>query len=395
MPYTCPNIKRWTIKPSPNLFDCGLSELSQGAFFQWLLEWANHPKSQLGRIANRFILDVIRPKLSIPGKRSELIRLHTRREFCRADMVVVFEFRNSPKYCAVIENKIHAKLTGTDQVERNVENVLARAEEWPPLSGIEHQYYKGILLTLGFDYDFRSPEGYASINYRDILKWVRSLSAKDRLSSDILRDWTAWFEEMAMGFDRTVAAAHRTRSISSCGGSGSGTDNKERNSVWSGQVFQYALLKSIFGLDDLTSTRVIRKAQYTEVWFRPPYDERRNEFFKIGTSIGGSPWVQYWFNGEDVPFFYRLDRMSGIWSLSLRIHKPNKNAADFKRMGKVTKHLTKLLAAAKIKTLPLRNSQKFKESTLVLIDPCQSPGLSKLAKVHERFVKANFPLQAR
>jgi hypothetical protein len=380
---------------SPNLFDCGLSELSQGAFFQWLFEWANHPKTQLGKIANRFIADVIRPKLSIPGERSDLIRLHVKREFCRADMVVVFEFRNSPKCCAVIENKIHAKLTGADQVERNVEKVLARAEHWLPLSGIENQHYKGILLTLGFDYDFRAPDGYASINYRDIQKWIRSLSAKDRRSSDIFHDWATWFEEMANGFDRTVAVAHRIKSISSCGGSGGDTDNQERSSAWNGQVFQYAFLKRVFGLDDLTATRVIRKAQYTEVWFKPPYDDRRDEFFKVGTSTGGSSWVQYWFNGDGEPFFYRLDWMRGIWSISLRIYQKNKTSAEIKRMSKVSEHLAKPLAVAKIKTLPLRgSSREFIESTLLLLDPCQSPGLSKLAKIHERFVKANFPFTA-
>jgi hypothetical protein len=382
------------MKPSPNLFDCGLSELSQGAFFQWLLEWANYPKSQLSKIANRFIADVIRPKLSIPGKRSELIRLHTRREFRRADLVVVFEFRNSPKYCAVIEIKVHAQLTGTDQVERNVKNVLAKSARWDQLAGIDPLHYKGILLVFGFDYDFRAPQNCSSINFRDVLKWVRSLSARDRLRSDILRDWTTWFEEMAYGFARTVALAHRIKSISSCGGSGSYLDNHCKKGLWKVREFQYAFLKTVFGLDDLISTKVEREGGYTLVLFNPPYDRRRNEFIKIGTSRG-SPWVQYWFNGKDVPFFYRLDRMRGIWSLSLRIHKRNKNAADFKRMGRVTKHLTKLLAAARIKTLPLRDSRKFAESTLVLIDPCQSPGLSKLAKVHERFVKANFPLPAR
>jgi|GEM_PF-3681585 hypothetical protein len=383
------------MKPSPNLFLCGLSELSQGAFFQWLLEWANQPKSRLGKIANKFIAELIRPKLPIPGKRSDLIRLQVKREFSRADLVVVFEFRKLPKCCAVIENKIHAKLTETDQVERNVENVLAQAANWKPLSGIGRRHYKGILLTLGFDYDFRAPDGYASINYRDIQKWVRSLSAKDRRSSDILGDWAAWFEEMASRFDRTVSLARKIRSISSCGGSGSPTDNSHRDNVWRIPVFQYAFLKAVFGLDDLTSTKIEREGPHTKVCFNPPYDKRRDEFFKIGTSIGGSPWVQYWFTGGDEPFFYRVDWMSGIWSISLRIYKQNKNTADFKRMRKVSDHFANLLAAAKIKTIPVRDSKGSTESTLVLIDPCQSPGLSKLAKVHERFVKANFPFQGR
>lgn len=379
----------------PNLFDCGLSELSQGAFFQWLIEWVNQPKSRLGKIANRFIDELIKPKLPISAKHADLTRVHVKREFCRADLVVVFEFRNSPKCCAVIENKIHAKLTGTDQVERNVENVLAQAEGWLPLSGIERQHYKGILLTLGFDYDFRAPDGYASINYRDIKKWVRPLSAEDRRSSDILRDWAAWFEEMAARFDRTVSRARKIQSISSSGGTGSATDNSQKDRLWSKPSFQYAFLKAAFGLDNLTSTKTEREGPHTKVWFKPPYDERRDEFFKIGNSIGGSPWVQYWFTAEDAPFFYRIDRMRGIWSISLRVYKKNKKTADFKRMNRVSRHFLNLLGAARIKTIPVRDSKGSTEATLVLIDPCQSPGLSKLAKVHERFVKVNFPFQGR
>jgi hypothetical protein len=93
---------------------------------------------------------------------------------------------------------------------------------------------------------------------------------------------------MANGFDRTVAAARRIQSISSSGGSGSFTDNHHRDGVWKIRVFQYAFLKAVFGLDDLTSTEVERAGPHTHVLFNPPFDQRRNEFIKIGTSIGGS-----------------------------------------------------------------------------------------------------------
>ena len=103
----------------PNLFDEAPSELSQDAFFCWILKWLNHPEHPMRKVGWD-LLQRILEKIGVRVESPDVQALHVRRQFHNVDIVVVIEPINSPSVVVVIEDKVEALLTGADQLERNI-----------------------------------------------------------------------------------------------------------------------------------------------------------------------------------------------------------------------------------------------------------------------------------
>ncbi len=373
----------------PNLFAYATSELSQDAFLCWVLDWLNHPTAPMHAIA-RELSQLVCGKLLLEPMWGDLGAVHIKRQFHGADIVLVMEFRSGLKWCLIVEDKISAMLSGTDQLERNIHNVLSHAGEWPPLAGLPREQCFGVFVKTDFDFDIVVPPGYAKIGYRDFREWLDSLPLEP-LASDILRDWADWFRERCVSIATCadgvaedlirVSAGASTPSVSLP----PALDNRRYDSKWSNPIFQYVLLCELFDIRRSGFRKTVEERGYRSLYFQPRYDGSRKENLLQGTSRGRA-WIQYHFDRGDL-FFYRLDWQSGIWAISLRFYKEKKSPEDLARMREVGGMLAGLLRSKGFDLPGFREATSSIESTCLLIDPCRSPSLRAIGELHEEFIK--------
>ncbi|MDE2058786.1 MAG: hypothetical protein KGL31_12930 [candidate division NC10 bacterium] len=370
----------------PNLFEYATSELSQDAFFCWLLDWLNDPNQLVAEASWRLFEQVFGSR-GLAVQRDGIAAVHIRRQFHGVDIVVVFELVSQPKICLVIEDKVDALLTGNDQLVRNIENTATHADEWPPLCGVERDRIMGLLLKTGYDFDFRCPPSYTMLTHLDFKDWVEGLLARSLEVSDILTNWAEWcYRGYRESEEKVLAATVHVGDIAS----GKWVDNKLWDSQWANPIYQYNLFKRLFHVELGDIVEVKEDDGYRTVYFHPFYNRARKEYLLQGTSRGRW-WIQYHFDAPGADdFFYRLDWQAGMWGISLRFYKKDKSADDLRRMQDVAATLEALLKARGLVTSRFRSSSARIETTCLLIDPYRSPGLLEMAGVHADFVGAKF-----
>jgi hypothetical protein len=369
----------------PNLFRRATPELSQDAFFCWLLEWLKYSDHVLADASWRLFDGVFRG-LDLTIQRDSITSVHIKRQFQNVDIVAVIELTSQQKICLVIEDKVDASLTGSDQLQRNVENVMAHAGEWAPLSGIEQDRVFGVFLKTGHDFDLVSPRGYTKVVNRDFNDWVEHLPTESLGASDILASWLEWrLPKWGETEGKVVAATKHIGDVAS----GKWADNRIWDSQWADPVYQYTLFKHLFRVDPKDISKVEEHRAYRVVYFHPFYDRGREEYFLLGTSRGRS-WIQYHFDSLRDEFFYRLDWKSGMWGISLRFSKKDKSADDLSRMREIAAVLDYLLKTRDFVTSLFRPTDTRVETTCLLIDPYRSAGLLELAAIHADFIRTKF-----
>lgn len=367
----------------PNLFSYATKELAQDAFLCWLLEWLNHPGDPRAEVSWRLfgpLLERVGVRISPTAIRAVRIE----RQFHNVDIVAVFELDGADAFALVIEDKINASLTGCDQLARNLANAVSCAAEWPPLASVKPERVFGVFLKTGYDFDFVCPRTYAKLVGFDFNAWAARVGDA---TNEILSDWVAWWQQDWQDVERKLAAVERIGN----GASGDWVDNNVWESHWGDAVYQYALMKKLFGIAATDITEVVEEGGYRRIFFRPSYDPSRREYLLLGTSRGRA-WIQYHFDARENRdwFFYRLDWQSGMWGLSLRFYKEKKTADELAWMRGLAGELDRLLRARGFVTAGFRNSESSTETTCLLIDPYRSARLLELGAVHREFVIANF-----
>jgi hypothetical protein len=367
----------------PNLFDEAPSELSQDAFFCWILKWLNHPEHPMRKVGWD-LLQRILEKIGVRVESPDVQALHVRRQFHNVDIVVVIEPINSPSVVVVIEDKVEALLTGADQLERNIRNVLASQQEWEPMKSISRDRIYGVLLQTGYDYDRLPPQGYVKINRDDLATWTNGIASTELERNNILRDWVDYFRRR---LNQGVAIQ---------------MDNRDRNSCWSDPAYQYDLFKKLFCVTEEQIVLHRDRDGGQCIWFERRGEPPRREYFHRMTPRGRASTLYnfkfpegYWdadlaktrYAGACYSYYYRLDWLAGIWGIALRFWKPNKSGDDIRKMHQLSQILTPILTNHNIGTHPFRNADNANESILLLIDPGRSPGIAGLYDAHVKFVR--------
>lgn len=375
---------RTTSAAEPNLFHHAPSELSQDAFLCWLLEWLNHPDHPLYEPA-RQLLNRILSKATVTVDLANLNRVYLRRQFRGVDILAVLEVSPGLSVCLAIEDKVDAKLTGSDQLLRNRRSVIDHANEWEPLHNVPPDRVIGVLIKSGFDFDFVPPLGHVMLTWQDLERWVAELPSRPLAASEILRDWYRWYEgrlnliraaDLPSDVEREGFAMHRD---------GGAFDNRLHNGRWSDSVFQYRLLKRLLSPSGAAIVEVVEDKNFTHAFFPAPSPTAKRPYLLLGTS-NGRAWTQYHFDTIRDEWFYRLDWQSGIWGISLRLYQPTKAPEVLDNMRAVGLRFSDVLAARGIATRRFRKTDSATESTCLLIDPGQSLGLFRLAEAHGMLV---------
>jgi hypothetical protein len=371
---------------NPNLFEYATKELSQDAFVCWLLKWLPYPGGAVADASWQLFQSLFH-RLSVTVERDRIVAVHIKRQFHNVDIVVVIELRSAPMLCLVIEDKLDALLTGNDQLARNLDNVLAHADEWAPLSGVERARVYGVLFKTGYDFDLPCPPRYVKLGGQELKDWAKHLPAQALEASDVLAHWVSWWcREWGKAEQHVLAATHHVGDVPS----GKWPDNRIWDGPWAHPVYQYTFFKRVFRVEPKDISDVKEDRGHREICFHPVCDRARIENFLQGTSRGRW-WIQYHFDGPGKDeFFYRLDWQSGMWGISLRFYKKDKSAAELSEMRAAAAVLDRLLKAHAFVTAPFRPSDARIETTCLLIDPYRSPRLLELSAVHAEFMRERF-----
>jgi hypothetical protein len=374
----------------PNLFDEAPSELSQDAFFCWIFKWLNidnadHPMRKVGRDLLQRILE----KIGAGVNWQEFQSLQIKPQFQHVDMVVVVKLRNSPSLVLVVEDKVDALLTGPDQLERNIQNVLANQSQWEPLRGVSRDRIHGVLLKTGYDYDHRCPDGYAKINQDDLARWVEGIASSVLERNNILRDWVGHFSRKRQESRSALEDAQRM-------------DNRDRNGGYSDPVFQYKFFKSLFCVTEQQIVASRDRSGAKHIWFERQDEPPKREYFDRITPHGDPSILYnfkfpegYWdgdqankpYAGTCFSYYYRLGWLAGIWGIALRFWKKGKSPEEIRKMHQLAEIYTPILRDHNIVTHPFRQQDDKDEAIILLIDPGRSPGVGSLYDAHLKFVR--------
>ncbi|HLI83124.1 MAG TPA: PD-(D/E)XK nuclease family protein [Bryobacteraceae bacterium] len=165
----------------PNLFEFATKELSQDAFFCWVLAWADKENAAEDKALNELGLSVVNSLLGmwdVPQQQATVVKIH--RQFMRADIVAEV----GDGLVILIEDKVHAGVHG-DQLERYLENMQR---------SFPGKRILPVLLKTGDQSSYRDVEkaGYRLLLRDRILALLRPW--KQRISDRIFLDFLADLE---------------------------------------------------------------------------------------------------------------------------------------------------------------------------------------------------------
>jgi hypothetical protein len=374
----------------PNLFDEAPSELSQDAFFCWIFKWLNHddldhPMRKVSWNLLQRILEKIGAKVDWQQFRS----LQIKRQFHSVDFVAVVELKSSPSLVLVVEDKVDALLTGHDQLERNIQKLVANQREWEPLRAVSRDRIHGVLLKTGYDFDFRPPDGYVKINRDNLTRWIDGIASGELVRNNILRDWVEHFRR------------ERQQSRSFVDDAGQMDNTDPNSSWWSNPENQYKLFKELFCVTEEQIVLHRHRDNGENIWFNRQGEPLTREYFRRMTPKGNRSMFYnfkfpagYWdadlanrpFEGTCSTYYYRLLFVAGIWGIALRFWKADKSAAEKTKMYQLAEIFTRILRDHHIVTHSFKRYDDAAESTILLIDPARSPGIGSLYDAHGKFV---------
>ena len=370
----------------PNLFADAPSELSQDAFLCWLFRWLNvagHPMQDV----SRGLVDRLAAKWTLSVDWQAFREAHIARQLGYIDIVLILEFSGRPSLAFVVEDKIDAAFT--NDIEAYCSKLLSKAE-WKPAAQLEASSLHPILFQTGFDYDMPETALWRRFGWMDIANWLDSLTESGMQDSDILSDWTA-FQRLRMERYQAMPrllAEQMTELLSKVKPD---YDNRKFESIWADPVLQFLFMKRIFGIHPGDVHSFEYEGAYSCTYLHTPGGVSQG-LLQMGVSYGRR-WIQYW---PDIHRFrqilYRLDWLSGMWSLSLRSvvsekenEPPREVQVDLvQRASQKFLELSQEHGLAMISYSPRANAR---ETARVVLDPCQGSGFLAVSEVHRQFVR--------
>lgn len=367
----------------PNLFEFASSELSQDAFWCWLLAWANHPDTPLGRFGLSFARQLL-PKVA---RSREIESIEVARQFSKVDVVGLFRFTLGPPLCILLEDKIDASLTGEDQLERNKKNVLKNRSKWQGLSQVMEEGFVSVLVQSGFDYDIPVALPSFKVNGATIESWLASADPS-QVGSEIVDEWVAWFRGKRERI-KSLSDPDRIRKILLRVAEGDlGAELKASNweSVWGEPEFQFSLLRELFGLESKGIT-IAEHGRWRRITFRPQQTPELDNVLCWGVSNGGAPFCEVHFSQRERRwnggYFYRLDWQKSGWNMTLRNYKRGKSESEMSAMREAARILREQMD--KHGGFEFQNFQRNDNgysSPLFKIDPSKSRSLQDFGDIH-------------
>lgn len=374
---------------APNLFDYATKELSQDAFICWLLECLNQKNHPVAN-ASWALLERVLQKLKLRVDRQSIQKVGVQRQIRHVDIIVKLDLADDPPVVLVIEDKKNAAL-GERQLEQYRSNIIKVFGD----RVLEERIYT-VLMKTGYDFDLIDrPAKWVKVNYLDFAECLLTFPAAEA-ASEIFSDWVKWFRKERDNIEIERNSVDEFLQELSAGKPLSERfDNTDpKNLLWKSEVFQYSLFKKLF--TNQLCLEDVREGRYRRHIFGSSRESGAGrDKFSAGRSIGGGPWIQYWFAQDNL--FYRLDWRRARWTISLRYLKKAKNSnqntttTELDRMKTCAAMLEELLSNADFELVRgFRRSDKRDETTALIIDPCKSRGLARLGDIHTEFVRRAF-----
>lgn len=380
----------------PNLFEEATSELSQDAFFCWLLKWVNLPTHPMASAGRAFLATILR-KLAFNVGPADPVTVEPKRQFGRVDIVALVESPATGKLALVIEDKVHAKLSGENQLARNVTRALAERVQWRALEELGEDQFKGVLIKTGYDYDLIPPTGYVKVNFEDLRAWISEIPRSLLSTNAILSDWVACYAERLQHIDSALAAAQVSlermvvgeSGAAKMGASTSATPGSAFDGPWGDPVFEYAICKGLYSIQPSRIFKFEEGGRRTMVWFHPAYDPDYHEHLDVYTNIDGSPSLIYTFQWDAAlgySIYYRLKCRGETPVIQMRYWKQAKNPDEITRVRDLSARLRSLLTERDVAAEQKEVYLDRDESTFLEIILPRSPGLGGFYEAHVAFI---------
>jgi hypothetical protein len=163
----------------PNIFDFATSELSQDAFFCWLMQWADqkYRESELNKCANEFI-----KKLLPDNTVTEINTVSVYKQWENIDIWVTI----NEEIALIIEDKINAK-EHDEQLKRYEE----KTNEWCDKKNIKKRFFVFLKTATMSQYEKdeirKYNQNWKVVERHDVLEVLNHYS--DKISSDFFCDY--------------------------------------------------------------------------------------------------------------------------------------------------------------------------------------------------------------
>lgn len=244
-----------------NLFQYATKELSQDAFFCWLINWVAYPNSSLhsaGVAALNLFLG--------SNKQDSYFNVKVQRQYKKIDVLILF----NDTYALIIEDKTNTSEHG-EQIAR-YKKLLS--EDYPDRTILTAYIKTGII----YDEDARIVyKADAVVTLDDLLRVLHPFQCTS--SSDIFNDYVDYISSIAeerAAIDALIADGNYDEALKTYYG-------------------QFSFLNQIF--PNRTKCTEIGKT-YVEKDYNPSVFVDQ---IYAGTNNGGTPWAQYCFWGEQYP----------------------------------------------------------------------------------------------
>ncbi len=342
-----------------NLFQYATKELSQDAFFCWLINWINYPDAPMYP-AGVAALNLFLGK----NKQKDYTDVEVLRQYKKIDVLVLF----NKKYALIIEDKTNTTEHG-EQIAR-YKNLLQ--EDYPDREIFTAYVKTGIM----YDEDARIINKVdAVVTLNDLLNTFNPI--KEDAASEIFSDYLEYISTIAeerRKINRQIETGEYSRALDTYFG-------------------QFSFMDRIFA--NRTKGTEIGKT-YTVEDKNPPV---LIDQVYAGTNNGGTPWIQYCFWGQAYPeqikqvgtieyqyLFWRIDcnwvrrdksdpnsEYDPEYYIALRHYDENTKVNDYTRQRKKTAYYTFRNICKEIENgnpaifKPIGTRENYKESDLLFI----------------------------
>lgn len=244
-----------------NLFQYATKELSQDAFFCWLINWIKFPEKPQYR-AGIETLNLFLGK----NRKEQYFHVEVKRQYKKIDVLILF----NDKYALIIEDK-----TNTSEHGNQIERYKKILESDYPERTIFTVYVKTGII---YDEDARIVKKADSVvTLEDLLNTL--LPFRGHTGSDILDDYIEYIASIA-GERRAIDAQ-----ISS------GAYSAALETYYG----QFSFLNQLF--PNRSKGMEVGKAYIDKAYNPPIY----RDYIYAGTNNGGTPWIQYCFWAQKYP----------------------------------------------------------------------------------------------
>ena len=173
----------------PNLFSFATSELSQDAFFSWLIAWGSpeyeHINSELHLVATKFLSLLFKKNdMDLP----EMIQcIRVNRQVNNIDILVIIQLSNEDEFYIIIEDKVKANVTG-NQLSKYMNYALAKQPELGRIIPIYIQS-RPMDVNQSSKIEYIEKSGFKVLDYNSLVgffEMIKELKIKNDILSDFI-----------------------------------------------------------------------------------------------------------------------------------------------------------------------------------------------------------------